>query len=75
MPGENSMILQYLGNTINVEWTDSKEGLPSLDQVDEVGELDVIEFRKMAESLVDEIQSRLDPNGRRKNAPEIDEPK
>jgi outer membrane protein assembly factor BamB len=74
-PGENSMMLQYLGNTIHVEWTDDKEGLPPVDEVDEVGELDVVEFRKMAESLVDEIQSRLDPSGRLKNAPEIDEPK
>jgi hypothetical protein len=68
-------MLQYLGNTIHVEWTDDKEGLPPVDEVDEVGELDVVEFRKMAESLVDEIQSRLDPSGRLKNAPEIDEPK
>lgn len=64
VPKNNMMILSYLGNTWTVLWTDQEAGLAPLDQVDEIGDMDTKEFRKMAERLVDEIQSNLVPNGR-----------
>jgi hypothetical protein len=64
LPERDMMILSYLGNTWTVLWTDREGGLAPLDQVDEIGDLDAKEFRKTAEALVDEIQSKLLPNGR-----------
>ncbi|MFN7732987.1 MAG: PQQ-binding-like beta-propeller repeat protein [Pirellula sp.] len=64
LPNRNMMVLGYLGNTWTVLWTDQEAGLAPLDQVDEIGDMDMKEFRKMAEGLVDEIQSNLLPKSR-----------
>lgn len=64
VPNRNMMVLSYLGNTWTVLWTDQEAGLAPLDQVDEIGDMDMTAFRSMAEGLVDEIQSKLVPKDR-----------
>jgi hypothetical protein len=53
IPGENTMVLKYLGNTLTARWSDDATGQAPADQSDEIGDLDPDTFR-------DEIEKKLD---------------
>ncbi|MFN9437038.1 MAG: PQQ-binding-like beta-propeller repeat protein [Planctomycetota bacterium] len=53
IPGENTMVVKYLGNTLTARWSDDTSGLAPADQTDEIGDLDPDTYR-------DEIEKKLD---------------
>jgi len=57
-PSENTMIFQYQGNEVTAQWTDDDPGLPDSEQAQDIGDLNIIDFRAAIEAKLDEEAAR-----------------
>lgn len=58
IPSENTMMFQYQGNEVTAKWTGDDSELPDSNQSQEIGDLNIGDFRAAIEAKLDEEAAR-----------------